>query len=105
MITMFFMITYAMINYSCFHLTISGSPGWRPGFVYYNAWTAITGCVICLGIMILIDPAFALMSGLVAGGIYYYVRYLKPSVNLGSALDARTHMKAMETVENLRRVK
>merc|ERR1719461_1295709 len=59
LITMFFMITYAMINFACFELSISGSPGWRPHFKYYSKWTALTGVVFCIGIMFLINLPFA----------------------------------------------
>jgi len=36
LITMFFMITYAMINYATFMLSIGKSPGWRPSFKYFH---------------------------------------------------------------------
>jgi len=36
LITMFFMITYALINYATFMLAIGNSPGWRPSFKYFH---------------------------------------------------------------------
>ena len=30
LISMFFMMTYSILNYSCFYFSISRAPGWRP---------------------------------------------------------------------------
>eukprot|EP00497_Spongosphaera_streptacantha_P003811 TRINITY_DN4536_c0_g1_i2.p1 TRINITY_DN4536_c0_g1~~TRINITY_DN4536_c0_g1_i2.p1 ORF type:complete len:544 (+),score=72.52 TRINITY_DN4536_c0_g1_i2:211-1842(+) len=105
LITMFFMITYAILNFACFWLSISGSPGWRPGFKWYNKWGALFGCIICIGIMILINPWFAAAAGAVAFALDRYIRFVNPAVNWGSALDARRHMKAMEKVQSLRKLR
>lgn len=104
LITMFFMITYAMINFACFELSISGSPGWRPYFKYYNKWTALAGVAFCISIMFLINPAFAAGALVLAGAIHRYISFKNPAVNWGVALDARRHMNAMEKVRFLRRL-
>ena len=35
-ITNFFMVSYALINWACFQADMSGSPGWRPTWKFYN---------------------------------------------------------------------
>merc|ERR1719461_1518943 len=105
LITIFFMITYAMINYACFQLAISNSPGWRPSFKWFSSQTALAGTVVCLAVMILINPYYALGASFFAGSLIGYISYLDPQVNWGSAMDARRHMKAMERVQALNRVK
>ena len=37
-ITNFFMISYALINFAAFVADMSGSPGWRPTWTFYNPW-------------------------------------------------------------------
>lgn len=38
LMSMFFMLTYALINLACFSGSFSKTPGWRPKFKYYNKW-------------------------------------------------------------------
>ncbi|MBN3311029.1 S12A3 protein, partial [Amia calva] len=35
-ISNFFLCSYALINFSCFHASITNSPGWRPSFRFYT---------------------------------------------------------------------
>jgi len=55
LITMFFMLTYGLINLSCFMLTISDSPGWRPSFRYYHWSTSFLGFLLSIIIMFAIN--------------------------------------------------
>jgi len=105
LITMFYMITYAMINFACFELSISRSPGWRPYFKYYTKWTALAGFIVNLAMMIFINPEFAAGALFLAFALHQYVKFANPPVNWGVALDARRHMNAMERVRHLRRLK
>ena len=52
-IAMFFMMTYALINFSCYELSLSKSPGWRPAFKTYSWHTALIGAVLCIVCMFL----------------------------------------------------
>ncbi|KAK2862946.1 hypothetical protein Q5P01_002479 [Channa striata] len=38
LISNFFLCSYVLINFTCFHASITNSPGWRPSFKYYNNW-------------------------------------------------------------------
>lgn len=105
LITMFYMITYAMINFACFELSISRSPGWRPYFKYYSKWTAMAGFIVNLAMMIFINPEFAAGALCLTFALHQYVKFSNPPVNWGVALDARRHMKAMERVRLLRHLK
>merc|ERR1719193_1854311 len=95
----------AMINFACFELSISRSPGWRPYFRYYSKWTAMAGFIVNLAMMIFINPEFAAGALCLAFALHRYVKFANPSVNWGVALDARRYMKAMERVRELRRLK
>lgn len=37
--TMFFLISYGIVNFACFCLKISGTPNWRPSFKYSNMYS------------------------------------------------------------------
>jgi len=70
LITMFFMITYAMINYATFMLAIGKSPGWRPSFKYFHWSSALAGTLLCTGIMFSTDHIYAFIALVIAFGIH-----------------------------------
>ena len=54
-ISNFFLMTYALVNYSCFDASLAKASGWRPAFRYYNKWLALTGALLCVGVMFIIN--------------------------------------------------
>jgi len=100
-ITMFFMICYGTINFACFMLSLSHSPGWRPGFRYYNKYTALAGGLLCVTIMVFLDAFVTIITSLIAYAIFQYIQYRKPEVKWGSAFQARAHMKAFTRILQL----
>uniref|UniRef100_A0A3Q3ABY8 Solute carrier family 12 member 10, tandem duplicate 1 n=1 Tax=Kryptolebias marmoratus TaxID=37003 RepID=A0A3Q3ABY8_KRYMA len=62
LISNFFLCSYSLINFSCFHASITNSPGWRPSFHYYSKWTALFGAVISVVLMFLFTWWAALIT-------------------------------------------
>lgn len=69
-ITMFFMITYGMLNWSCFAEMHSRNPSFRPRFKLAHEFIPLTGALGCLAVMLILDPLWALAS-LAAMGLIY----------------------------------
>ena len=105
LISQFFMLTYLLINFSCFSLEISKSPGWRPSFKYFNKYTAGFGSFLCLTIMFLLNWAYALVACVVAGALWAYVQWTDPEVNWGAAPQARKYYSAYKAILRLRKTK
>jgi len=103
LITMFFMITYALINFSVFLLSIGKSPGWRPSFKYSHWSTGLLGFLLCMGIMFLIEFRYAFVALLVAAMIWAYIHYSEQDVSWGSAQEARNHNAAINKMLKLRK--
>jgi len=103
LITMFFMITYGLINLSVFMLELGHSPGWRPSFKYYNWASSLLGFLLCAGIMVLVDPIYAIISILIAGGLYVYIDQSDQDTSWGSAQEARNHDTAIANMLKLRK--
>ncbi|KAM8939350.1 solute carrier family 12 member 2-like [Pelodytes ibericus] len=95
-ISNFFLASYALINFSCFHASLAKSPGWRPAFKYYNMWVSLLGAVLCCGVMFLIKWQAALLTCVVVLSLYIYVTYKKPDVNWGSSTQALTYLNALQ---------
>ncbi|KAG3257234.1 solute carrier family 12 member 3 isoform X3 [Ictidomys tridecemlineatus] len=94
-ISNFFLCSYALINFSCFHASITNSPGWRPSFQYYSKWTALFGAVVSVVIMFLLTWWAALIAIGVVLFLLLYVIYKKPEVNWGSSVQAGSYNLAL----------
>ncbi|MGH0138094.1 UNVERIFIED_CONTAM: hypothetical protein FKN15_008407 [Acipenser sinensis] len=94
-ISNFFLCSYALINFSCFHASVTNSPGWRPSFRYYSCWTALFGAIISLVIMFLLTWWAALIALVIVVFLLGYVTYKKPDINWGSSMQAGTYNLAL----------
>uniref|UniRef100_A0A3B4X081 Solute carrier family 12 member 10, tandem duplicate 1 n=1 Tax=Seriola lalandi dorsalis TaxID=1841481 RepID=A0A3B4X081_SERLL len=95
LISNFFLCSYCLINFSCFHASITNSPGWRPSFHYYSKWTALFGAVISVVLMFLLTWWAALITFSIIFFLFGYVNYNKPKVNWGSSVQAGTYNMAL----------
>ncbi|NWH24681.1 S12A1 protein, partial [Grus americana] len=96
-ISNFFLASYALINFSCFHASYAKSPGWRPAFRYYNMWVSLFGALLCCGVMFVINWWAALITYAIELFLYIYVTYKKPEVNWGSSTQALYYMNALDS--------
>ncbi|NWX92038.1 S12A3 protein, partial [Nothoprocta pentlandii] len=94
-ISNFFLCSYALINFSCFHASITNSPGWRPSFRYYSKWAALFGATVSVVIMFLLTWWAALIAFGIVIFLLGYVLYKKPDVNWGSSVQASSYNLAL----------
>uniref|UniRef100_A0A3B3U9D9 Solute carrier family 12 member 10, tandem duplicate 1 n=1 Tax=Poecilia latipinna TaxID=48699 RepID=A0A3B3U9D9_9TELE len=95
LISNFFLCSYCLINFSCFHASITNSPGWRPSFHYYSKWTALFGAIISVVLMFLFTWWAALVTFCIIFFLFGYVNYNKPKINWGSSVQAGTYNMAL----------
>jgi len=100
----FFVATYALINFSVFHASITKSPGWRPSFKYYNQWVSLFGTLLCVVVMFLMDHITALITFICIICLYICVSVRKPDANWGSSTQAQAFVTALKASQNLSRV-
>ena len=74
-ITMFFMITYALLNLATFYEAVTKNPSYRPTFRYCHWSLSLLGAVGCLAVMLLINWVWALASVVVIAAIYGWIQY------------------------------
>ncbi|XP_052099973.1 solute carrier family 12 member 3-like [Mytilus californianus] len=103
-ISNFFLMSYTLINYSCFNASIANTPGFRPGFRYYNKWISLLGSLLCFAIMFMINWWASLVTFVIVGGLYTYVHTTKPAVNWGSSTQARAYSSALTSALRLIKV-
>ncbi|MED6244384.1 hypothetical protein ATANTOWER_007822 [Ataeniobius toweri] len=94
-ISNFYLCSYALINFSCFHASITNSPGWRPSFRFYSKWLSLMCSVVCVVIMFLLTWWAALIAIGVVIFFLGYTLYKKPDVNWGSSVQASSYNMAL----------
>ena len=60
-VSMFFLISYGLLNYATYFEARGGDPSFRPRFRYFDKRLSLLGAIGCLGVMLAINP--------IAGGV------------------------------------
>ncbi|XP_030609080.1 solute carrier family 12 member 3-like [Archocentrus centrarchus] len=95
LISNFFLCSYGLINFSCFHATVTNAPGWRPSFHYYSKWTALYGTVSAGFLMFFFTWWAALVTFVIIFFLFGYIIYKKPKSNWGSSVQASSYNMAL----------
>ncbi|MCP4689610.1 MAG: amino acid permease, partial [Desulfobacterales bacterium] len=72
-VSMFFLISYGLLNYATFYEARAASPSFRPRFRYYAPWLSLLGFLACLGVMMAIDFSTGVAAIAVLFAIYQYL--------------------------------
>ncbi|XP_077988491.1 solute carrier family 12 member 2-like [Glandiceps talaboti] len=103
-ISNFFLMSYALINFSCFSASLARPPGWRPSFRFYNMWLALLASLLCIAVMFMINWWAALLTIIIVGALYLYVNHTKPEINWGSSTQAFIYTQSLQSTLKLNNV-
>eukprot|EP00929_Paragymnodinium_shiwhaense_P023718 TRINITY_DN14788_c0_g1_i3.p1 TRINITY_DN14788_c0_g1~~TRINITY_DN14788_c0_g1_i3.p1 ORF type:complete len:727 (+),score=88.88 TRINITY_DN14788_c0_g1_i3:1489-3669(+) len=107
LLTTCFLVTYAIMNCSCFALTWLKSPAWRPPWIYKRRWRAFnlvasgSGFLLCLAIMFIVDHWWGLIALCLAACLYGYVGYKLEEREWGSAIDGIKYQLVLNAMTQL----
>jgi amino acid transporter len=73
-VSMFFLVSYGLLNYATFFEARSGSPSFRPRFRFYDFRASLVGGVACLGVMLAVNMAASLIAVALLAAIYQYLK-------------------------------
>ena len=73
-VSMFFLISYGLLNYATFYEARAASPSFRPRFRFYDYRLSLIGFLACLGVMLAIDLTAGIIGLAVLFGIYQYLK-------------------------------
>ncbi|MBW2218301.1 MAG: amino acid permease [Deltaproteobacteria bacterium] len=73
-VSMFFLISYGLLNYATYYEAMAASPSFRPTFKFYDARLSLAGGLICLGAMLAIDLTAGIIAITLLFGIYQYLK-------------------------------
>ncbi|MEE9549958.1 MAG: amino acid permease [Candidatus Binatia bacterium] len=97
-VTMFFLITYGLLNYATFYVARAASPSFRPRFRFFDARLSLLGAAGCLAVMLAIDLAASAVAIAILFAIY---QYLKRTVGPARWADSRRSYHFQLLRENL----
>ncbi len=74
LVSMFFLISYGLLNYSTYIEARAASPSFRPRFRFFHAHASLLGLLLCGGAMLAIDPIAGAIAVSILAAVYQYVR-------------------------------
>jgi amino acid transporter len=72
-VSMFFLISYGLLNYATYIEARANSPSFRPRFRWFHAKLSLAGGLGCLGVMLAIHPTAAVVAVVLLIAVYQYV--------------------------------
>ncbi|XP_065889593.1 solute carrier family 12 member 9-like isoform X2 [Dysidea avara] len=83
LVTMFFLLSYGVVNLACFALKLASAPNFRPTFHMYSRTTAAVGTLGCVVLMFFIDPLYAAIAISLMVVIFVYLLFRGPATPWG----------------------
>jgi len=71
-VSMFFLISYGLLNYATYFEARAASPSFRPRFRYFHKWLSLAGALACLGAMMAIDVRAGIVAIAVLFAVFQY---------------------------------
>ncbi|KAI6220738.1 Solute carrier family 12 member 2 [Aphelenchoides besseyi] len=103
LITNFFLACFAITNFACFDASAANSPGFRPGFRFYNKWWSLFGAMLCIGLMFALSWWMSLITLFVLLTMFIYIKYNKSDINWGSSTEANRYRSALNKLQKMTR--
>jgi len=73
-VTMFFLISYGLLNYATWYEAHTESPSFRPLFRWFNKYLSLLGCLVCMGVIFSLDLKYGLAAMAILAAIYQYIK-------------------------------
>ncbi len=74
LVSMFFLISYGLLNYSTYVEATAASPSFRPRFRFFHARASGVGVLLSGGAMLAIDPAAGAVAIAILAAVHQYLR-------------------------------
>ena len=98
LVSMFFLVSYGLLNYATYYEARASSPSFRPRFRWFDLRLSLLGGLACLGVMLAINAAAGVAAFAVLFAIY---QYLKRTAGPARWADSRRSYHLQRVRENL----
>ncbi len=73
-VSMFFLISYGLLNYATWYEAHTESPSFRPRFRWFNKYLSLLGSLVCVGVIFALDLKYGLIAMAILAAIHQYVQ-------------------------------
>ncbi len=73
-VSMFFLISYGLLNYATYYEASAETPSFRPRFKWYSKKISLAGALICLAVMLIIDFRTGIAAVAILLAIFQYLK-------------------------------
>ena len=73
-VSMFFLISYGLLNYATYYEADTESASFRPRYRFFNKYISLAGCFLCISIILALDLINGLVAVALMFAIYVYLR-------------------------------
>ena len=75
LVSMFFLVSFGLLNYATYVEAVGASPSFRPRFRFFDARASLAGTGRCGLVMLMVDPMSSAVALGVLGALYHYLRW------------------------------
>lgn len=97
-VSMFFLISYGLINYATYYEARASSPSFRPRFRYFNKWVSLAGAILCGVSMLLINPYAGAIAIVALFVVYQYLARRAIPERWADASQSHHFQRAVESI-------
>jgi potassium/chloride transporter 9 len=97
LVTMFFLVSYCVVNLACLALKLAAAPNFRPTFQVYTRYTSALGALGCLVLMFYINAAYAGVTIAVMVILFIYLLLRGPATPWGDVSQALIYHQVSST--------
>ncbi|XP_074595857.1 solute carrier family 12 member 2-like [Brevipalpus obovatus] len=88
-ISNFYLVSFFLVNITCWHADWVKTPSFRPSFKYFNKWISFISAIACFVLMFLLDWVSGLVALVLMMGIWLYISRQETTVNWGTTSEAQ----------------
>ncbi len=100
-VSMFFLLSYGLLNYATYYEARAASPSFRPRFRFFSKWASLAGAVLCAIAMLAINPIAGVAAAIALFAIYYYLGRRASPERWADAAHSHHFQRAVESVRAL----
>jgi amino acid transporter len=97
-VSMFFLISYGLLNYATFYESRTKSPFFRPRLKIFRPWMSLVGFLACAGAMIAIDVSAGIVAFSIILAIYQYLKHYSGPARWADSRRSYFLQKAQENI-------
>ena len=97
-VSMFFLISYGLLNYATYYESRTKSPFFRPRLKIFRPWMSLVGFLTCAGAMIAIDVSAGIVAFSIIMAIYQYLKHYSGPARWADSRRSYFLQKAQENI-------